>query len=122
MTLNATIIVQIIHFLVGYLLISRFLLKPAYQILAKEQEYVDGLQHKVEHEEQRLQQKQEEKQDDLMFIKRYFHEHKPAMRTETGQSKRKINIQVASHDKQALDKLEQQVAHAVTAKLTQAKT
>jgi hypothetical protein len=77
-TINVTLIVQIIHFFIAYLLISRLVLKPGLVLVRQEQHEKKQALQRVTVEQERIAQKQEAKRQRWQLCQDYFNEHKPS--------------------------------------------
>jgi ribosomal protein S7 len=78
-TVNITLFVQILHFLIAYLLISRLVLKPGLVLVRREQQDKEQALHQVAVEQAVAAQKQETKHQRWQLCQDYFSEHKPSL-------------------------------------------
>lgn len=62
---NATLVVQMFHFGIAYLIISNFLVAPAVEIIMQEDEKKKLLTEQIERQEERLQEKQRQRHESL---------------------------------------------------------
>lgn len=78
-TLNLTIVVQIVNFLAAYWFIAKFLLKPGYKVLQSEFRKIADLKENVIIESQRLEMRQEYKRKIWKSCQQYFRENRPQL-------------------------------------------
>jgi hypothetical protein len=82
LSINLTLIVQALHFMLAYAVISRVLLKPAYKVLHQELKHLAELRSMVVREQERLALRQEDKKQGWRECQRYFYTYKPTFERE----------------------------------------
>lgn len=120
MTINATIIIQIINFILGYFLISKFLLKPVYDTLKQEDHYKQNLGSKLHHEADKVIGKEETKRKHWLACQSYFNEHKPQLHADEYQENNKnLSIQTKDIDSKKIEEIEQKIIQKLKTKILQ---
>ncbi len=69
---NLTFFVQIIHFIIAYIIIEKFFLRPLLQLINKEKHYYDELINTIHKHQQLLKAKEELKITEWRNIKHFF--------------------------------------------------
>ncbi len=82
MQINLTIVVQMIHFLFAYLILSKFFLRPGYDALKEDDERLHNLRSVLIQEQEILAQKKEYKRSRWQICQNYFYKHRPVFETE----------------------------------------
>lgn len=82
MTINLTLVVQMIHFLIAYYFISKVLLRPAYDAIKSDDNKARQLHALIEAEQERLAEKNEYKKRRWQMCQNYFFKNKPSLETE----------------------------------------
>lgn len=77
MTLNATLFLQIFHFILAYFILDRLLLRKAVDIIQKEQADQEALMNGIQKERDAVAEKQEQKQIDWQRYQNQFMEKIP---------------------------------------------
>ena len=72
MTINATLLVQLLNFIVAYFIIKNLLLKPAIKILDGEDKKLNNLHNNLEKEQALLLKLEKEKQNYVIKTKKDF--------------------------------------------------
>lgn len=120
MTLNATLIVQIFNFLIGYVIISNFFLKPVYNAIKREEHFLHDLKEKMNYELDLVRAKENEKENDWQSCQNYFHEHKPQVdKMHEPAVKNKVGIHIDTFEKEKIASLEKEVIEKLEAKMLQ---
>jgi len=118
-TINITLIVQIIHFLIAYQLISRLVLKPGLALVRQEQNEKKQALQRVAAEQAIAAQKQETKRQRWRLCQYYFSEHKPSqvsfVRTRMNVAR---NVQPDLLNKQQISELAHTIVTALKPKAT----
>jgi hypothetical protein len=84
MTLNLTVAVQIVHFLIAYFLLTRYLLRPGYEFLKAEENRLHQLKSAVIGEQEKLSSKKEYKRKRWEHCQNYFALNRPQLEEEHG--------------------------------------
>lgn len=77
MQLNLTLLVQMLHFLFAYFLISKFLLKPGYDVIKADENRLHQVRSLLVTEQEVVAQKQEYKRQRWQMCQNYFYQHRP---------------------------------------------
>lgn len=77
MNVNLTLLVQIFNFLVAYYLLSKFLLKPALNIIYEDINYKSSLRMAIVEEEEKLKKKELHKKEQWRKCQYFFKQNKP---------------------------------------------
>ena len=119
MVINLTLIVQIIHFFIAYMLISRLVLKPGLALVQQEQNEKQRALQRVAAEQAVAADKQEIRKQRWKLCQEYFNEHKPlelhVARMRTISSRRQVQIEPL--DKQQLENLMHVIVKKLKAKV-----
>ena len=68
MTINLTLVVQMAHFLIAYVLISKFFLKPGYDAVKSDENRLRQIRSLIEEEQQQVAQKELRKKKSLAAV------------------------------------------------------
>lgn len=117
MTLNATIIVQIINFLIGYWLISNFLLKPVYNVLKNEEHYKFDLQKQLTQEVDKVEDKQLIKRKAWRSCQTFFNSERPHVENAEDNVVSNASISTEPLDAKEVEKIEQDIVRALKSKI-----
>ena len=75
--INGTLVLQLIHFFVAYLIIRFLILKPIITVIFKEKRLRDTVIARIQETKERVTQVEQEKMNALMRYKNYFAAHIP---------------------------------------------
>ncbi len=75
--INGTLVLQLIHFFIAYLIIRFLILKPIITVIFKEKRLRDTLITRIQETKERVTQVEQEKLNALMRYKNYFAAHIP---------------------------------------------
>jgi hypothetical protein len=78
MNINLTLLVQVVNFIIAYLLITRLFLKPGYKALKVDEDRLRQLHDAVNDEQQVLAQKEFYKKERWRVCQNYFVAHRPS--------------------------------------------
>jgi hypothetical protein len=90
MEINFTLVLQLIHFYIGYRLITTFLLKPVYAAIQQQQEYEADLVHAIQKQEEVIAHKTGEQQKAWSEYQQFFFSHRPLVYPEIRVSQRTV--------------------------------
>lgn len=82
MTINLTLVVQMAHFLIAYVLISKFFLKPGYDAVKSDENRLRQIRSLIEEEQQQVAQKELEKRSRWQQCQHYFYKNRPVVQTD----------------------------------------
>lgn len=82
MTLNLTLVIQVAHFLIAYMLLSRFLFRPGYEFLKADENRLQQLKTLIVVEQEKLAEKQEYKRKRWQHCQNYFSLNRPQIERE----------------------------------------
>lgn len=82
MTLNLTLVVQMINFLIAYYFISKVLLRPAYEAVKSDENKARQLHALIEAEQEQLGQKNDYKNRRWQMCRNQFYKNKPSLEEE----------------------------------------
>lgn len=82
MTINLTLAVQIVNFLIAYFLLSRFLFRPGYESIKSDENRLHQLRSSIAREQENLAQKQEYKRKRWQHCQNYFRQQRPVLESE----------------------------------------
>lgn len=82
MTINLTLVVQMINFLMAYYFISKVLLRPAYEAIKSDENKTRQLHGLIEAEQERLDEKNDYKKRRWQMCQNYFYKNKPSLEQE----------------------------------------
>ncbi len=83
LAINLTLVVQIGHFILAYLLISRFFLKPGFEAVMRDTERLARLKDSLVHQEGIVAHTQEDKTARWRRCQVYFSDKKPSLKVIT---------------------------------------
>lgn len=92
MNINLTLLVQIGHFCFAYVIISKLLIKPAYNLLQSERSKILKLKQQISYEQEVLAVSQDYKLQTWQECQRYFHSYRPNIDTKTLMTVNAYNI------------------------------
>jgi len=112
MNVNATIIVQAVHFLFAYFVISRFLLRPVTAVIFRERAYQKQLEDAIENEKQVCVHKQEQQKNQWDMFQREWLKHVPLFRGYVKKEQPELGIKKISLKRDVLqDEAQRMAAH-----------
>ncbi len=79
MNVNATLVIQAINFSIAYILLRKFLLKPAVAVMQHEQQEQESVKIVIAQQEQSLILKENERQKNWHNCRAYFKENRPCV-------------------------------------------
>ena len=82
LTLNLTLVVQMAHFFIAYLLIAKFFLSPGYEAVKSDDDRIRQLTALIVDEQEKLAEKQEYKRSRWQQCQNYFYQNRPELETE----------------------------------------
>ena len=82
MTPNLTLVVQMVHFLFAYALLTKFLLKPGYEAIKSDENRLHQLRSLISGEKEKLAEKQEYKKKRWQLCQNYFYQNRPDLEAE----------------------------------------
>jgi hypothetical protein len=82
MNLNLTLVVQMVHFMLAYVFLAKFLLKPGYDAVKSDAERVRQLTALIVGEQEKLAEKQEYQRRRWQVCQNYFHQNRPDLETQ----------------------------------------
>lgn len=82
MTVNLTLLVQMINFLIAYFLITKFLLRPGYEAVKSDENRLHQLRTAMVIEQDKLAEKQEYKKRRWQLCQSYFYQNRPHVEPE----------------------------------------
>jgi hypothetical protein len=77
LNINLTLVIQIINFLIAYVLINSLFLKPGYRALKADEDRLRQLRGALVHEQEILAQKEHYKKDRWRSCQNYFSANRP---------------------------------------------
>ncbi len=83
LTINLTLIVQIVHFLIAYVLISKFFLRPGYEAVKSDENRLRQIRSLIEEEQQHVAAKELKKRSRWQACQQYFHKNRPIVETQS---------------------------------------
>lgn len=84
LSLNLTVVVQVINFFIAYLFITQFFLKPGYRAFKVEEERMRQLRETLLNDQQELAQRELYKSERWRLCQGYFTTNRPTLESETG--------------------------------------
>lgn len=82
LAINLTLIVQIVHFLIAYVLISKFFLKPGYDAVKSDENRLRQIRSLIEEEQQQVAAKELKKRSRWQACQQYFYKNRPVVETQ----------------------------------------
>ncbi len=82
LTLNLTLVVQMIHFFFAYLVINHLLLKPGYKVVSSDAHRVKQITSRIVARQELIAHKQAYKQTRWKLFQDYFYKQKPQVQKE----------------------------------------
>ncbi len=118
MTLNLTLLVQMAHFLIAYLLIAKFLLRPGYEAVKSDAERLHQLTSLIVGEQEKLAERQEYKRRRWQICQNYFYQNRPELDThEYGLKSFDVLEQAPAMTKEELDAKAVEISHKLKKKV-----
>lgn len=113
MTLNATLLVQLLNFGIAYCLLRFFFFKPIVGVLHREDEEKKQHHHEIQIQQDKLAQYDATKHDEWRACCRYFKRHMPpVLDTYVGTSTREA-VAVEEVPQEELRRLREEVTHKI---------
>lgn len=82
LALNLTLIVQMVHFIGAYMLITRYLLKPGYEAVKADEESLHQLRTSIVHEQEKIAQGSLHKYEQWRLCQQKFMVNRPSLEKE----------------------------------------
>lgn len=118
MNINLTLIVQVFNFLIGYFIISRFLLKPTLKIIEDDKSKLSNLYSSIEIEKEKFEVKERLKKNQWRLCQNYFKTNTPEISLAIFTKKKSPSInQVKKLSNQEVNMLTKEVAPTIKSKL-----
>lgn len=77
MNINLTLVIQIIHFLIAYVILNKLILRPGVQVIMQGQEYKNGLEQAITQAQNARDAKIKEKDEYWQTIVAWFAQESP---------------------------------------------
>lgn len=121
MNINATIFVQIVHFLFAYYVLRHFLLRPVADIIFTERAYRKRLEDIIEHEEQVYIRKQEQQKEQWNTFQKEWQKNIPSLERYTKKEYPELDIQKKVLTQQELKQQANKIAQHIKESIEYAK-
>ncbi len=82
LTVNLTLLVQMVHFIIAYLVINRLLLRPGYKVVSSNAHRVKQVERRIVARQELIAHKQAYKQTRWKLFQDYFYKQKPQVQKE----------------------------------------
>ncbi len=76
-SLNATLIVQVINFGIAYILFRAILFKPAVATIEQERAHLDALNERIANDRKKFEDRKQVQREQWLLSKEYFGQHTP---------------------------------------------
>lgn len=113
MNINATLFVQMVHFLIAYVLLRRFLFKPVASVIFAQRAYYTKLKDVIEHEEHAIIRKQEQQKEQWNIFQQEWQEAVPSLERRDTKKFPELIIQKVPLSKDVLSKEVQKVVQDI---------
>ena len=121
MNINATVFVQVIHFLFVYLLLRYFLLRPVANLILAERAYRKKLKDVIEHEGHILVHKEEQQKKKWFMFQKEWQEQIPSLQQYVKKTYQELDIKKILLSQNMLEQEAQKVAKHIKERVDYAK-
>ncbi len=118
MAINLTLLVQIVHFIIAYIILTRFLLRPGYKAVKSDANRERQLKSRIVSRQELIAHKQMYKRSRWELFQDYFSKQKPQMRKQVWASHpKKMDEEFPELSAQELDTVSDQIATSIKEKV-----
>ncbi len=118
MNINFTVVVQLLHFFIAYILIERLLLRPAAALIQKEDDERLKLQNLAAFNKERLGQKEIDKEREWRMVQELFLKTMPRARTLEAEQTKQVMIEPDKLDEHYVQQVIKKSTDFLVAKVT----
>ena len=117
MTINLTLLVQMAHFILAYIIITRLLLRPGYAAVKSDLNRVRQVRSRIVARQELIAHKQMYKRTRWELFQDYFFKQKPKMRKERWMTHPKKEVVFERLSKKELDTLSDEITAVIKEKV-----
>lgn len=118
MSINLTLVVQVVNFLIAYVIVSHFFLKPGYKAVRLDEDRLRHIKSQITAREELIAHKQEHKHARWALFQDYFYRQKPDLHEELKLAHSfKDGMAILPLTKQELSRMSKEIAKHIKGKI-----